>query len=72
MSLKNAAGEYVISSDLATSKGLENVAAYAVAKGVFKNDYTTDWSDVALLNLGSVVVAMFHHFITHSETDIYA
>jgi len=52
VSLKNAAGAYVISSDLAKNKGLENVAAYAVANNVFKSDYTADWSDVALLNLG--------------------
>ena len=68
VSLKNAAGASVTSSDLATNKGLENVAAYAVAKNVFKSDYTADWSDVALLNLGSVASAMFHHFTTQSET----
>ena len=68
VSLKNAAGAYVISSDLAKNQGLENVAAYAVAKNIFKSDYTADWSDVALLNLGSVASAMFHHFTTQSET----
>ena len=69
VSLKNAAGAYVISSDLATNKGLENVAAYAVAKNVFNADYTADWSDVALLNLGSVAAAMFRHFTSETHTN---
>ena len=54
VSLRNAAGAYVTSSDLATSKGLELVAEYAVKNNVFNADYTDDWSSVALLNLGSV------------------
>ena len=55
VSLKNGADKYVISSDLEKTNGLGEVADYAVAKNVFKADYTGDWSDVALLNLGSVV-----------------
>ena len=56
VSIRNAAGSLVVSSDLAASKGLELVAEYAVKKQIFKADYTDDWSAVALLNLGSVVV----------------
>ena len=51
VSLRNAAGAYVTSSDLAESKGLELVAEYAVKNNVFNADYTDDWSAVALLNL---------------------
>ena len=56
VSIRNAAGSLVVSSDLAASKGLELVAEYAVKKQIFNADYTDDWSAVALLNLGSVVV----------------
>ena len=56
VSLRNAAGTYVTSSDLAESKGLELVAEYAVKNNVFNADYTDDWSGVALLNLGSVKI----------------
>ena len=59
MSLRNAAGAYVTSSDLAESKGLELVAEYAVKNNVFNADYTDDWSGVALLNLGSVKKCTF-------------
>ena len=67
VSLRNAAGAYVTSSDLAESKGLELVAEYAVKNNVFNADYTDDWSGVALLNLGCVLVAMFHHSIINSQ-----
>ena len=58
VSIRNAAGAYVVSSDLAASQGLELVAEYAVEKEIFKADYTDDWSNVALLNLGFVVATM--------------
>ena len=63
VSIRNAAGEYVVSSDLAASQGLELVAEYAVEKEIFKTDYTDDWSEVALLNLGFVVATMFAFFV---------
>ena len=67
VSLRNAAGAYVTSSDLAESKGLELVAEYAVKNNVFNADYTDDWSAVALLNLGCVIVITLNGSVTNRK-----